>query len=117
MIVKEFAKPDVQMATLGYHSWHVPRLFELSKNLEVMDVPLDHIGMNYVYENINLRSLAGHMKAVNEADLSYPIILDEDGEILDGRHRLMKAILIGIPTIKAVRFETNPRPCKVNDRD
>jgi hypothetical protein len=56
-----------------------------------------------------------HMRAVNDADLDKPIILDEDGELMDGRHRLMKAMLIGNETIKAVRFDENPSPCKVQD--
>ena len=54
-----------------------------------------------------------HMKAVNDADLKRPIILDEDGELMDGRHRLMKAMLLGKKTIKAVRFDENPSPCQV----
>jgi len=54
-----------------------------------------------------------HMRAVSNADLNYPIILDEDGEILDGRHRIMKALFLGKETIKAVRFEENPRPCSI----
>jgi len=42
-----------------------------------------------------------------------PIILDEDGELMDGRHRIMKALLIGLETVKAVRFDQNPPPCRV----
>ena len=64
------------------------------------------------YEELTLRELADHMQAVLDADLSYPIILDEDGEIMDGRHRLMKAILNRESTIKAVRFDVNPSCCE-----
>ena len=81
----------------------------------MMDVPLDHLNLFYTYEKLTLREMVMHMKAVNAADLSVPIILDEDGEIMDGRHRLMKAMLIGAETIKAVRFDENPSPCKHND--
>ncbi len=55
-----------------------------------------------------------HMKAVQEADLNFPIILDEDGEVMDGRHRIMRAMLEGLETVKAVRFEENPSPDKVD---
>jgi ParB-like chromosome segregation protein Spo0J len=55
------------------------------------------------------------MQAVNAADLSKPIILNEDGELLDGRHRIMKALLVGHSTIKAVRFDENPSPCKYRE--
>jgi len=64
---------------------------------------------------LTLREMVMHMKAVNDADMECPIILDEDGDIMDGRHRIMKAILLGLPTIKAVRFEDNPNPCRVKD--
>ena len=52
----------------------------------------------------------GHMRMVLEADLSYPIILDSTGDIMDGRHRVAKALLMGLPTIKFVRFVENPEP-------
>ncbi|GAG07020.1 unnamed protein product, partial [marine sediment metagenome] len=45
---------------------------------------------------------------VNDADLSCPIILDDEGYVMDGRHRVMKALLLKKETIKAVRFEKNP---------
>jgi len=115
MKIKEWIKPEEQMATLGRHSWSVPRLFELSKDLPVMDVCIDHMSVYFVYEKLTLRELVGHMKAVQEADLTFPIILDEDGELMDGRHRLMKAILEGRETIKARRFEVNPSPDKVDE--
>lgn len=113
--IKEWVETKVQCCTLGRHTWSVPRLFELIKNLKVMDVPVEHLNMYYKYEKITLREMVMHMKAVNDADLSYPIILDEDGELMDGRHRLMKAMLTGADTIKVVRFEENPYPCSVTD--
>jgi hypothetical protein len=56
-----------------------------------------------------------HIKAVENADLKCPIILDEDGEIMDGRHRIMKALWKGKKTIKAVRFDVNPSPCREDE--
>ena len=113
--ISKFCDSSDQMAQLGRHSWSVPRLFELSKNLPIMEIPLSHLNIYHKYENLTLRELVGHMKSVNDADLSFPIILDEDGELMDGRHRLMKALLNGEETIKAVRFEKNPSPCKISD--
>lgn len=115
MKIKNWISPQDQMCRLGRHSWSVPRLFELSRGLPVMDVPLSHLGMYYTYEKLTLRDMVMHMKAVQDADLDSPIILDEDGEIMDGRHRLMKAMLAGADTIKVVRFDENPSPCMVSD--
>jgi hypothetical protein len=115
MKIAEWIKPDQQMARLGSHQWAVPRLFELARNLPIMDVVIDHMSVYFTYEKLTLRELVGHMKAVEAADLERPIILDEDGCLMDGRHRLMKAILLGHRTIKAVRFDENPSPCRVDE--
>lgn len=113
MKIKDWVQPKEQMSKIGKHSWSVARLFELSRNLPVMEIPLEHLNMANYYDNLSLREMVMHMKAVNDADLEMPIILDEDGDIMDGRHRIMKAMLIGAETIKAVRFEENPSPCEV----
>jgi len=102
-----------QMAILGRHQWSVPRLIELARELPVMEIPLDHLDVSDSYDKLRLREMVMHVKAIQNADLSFPIILDEDGELMDGRHRIMKAILTGAETIKAVRFEVNPEPCRV----
>lgn len=115
MKIKEWYKPSDQMCTLGRHSWSVPRLFELSRNLPIMEVPINHLSLYYTYEKLTLRDMVMHMNAINNADLDKPIILDEDGELMDGRHRLMKTMLLGLETIKAVRFDQNPIPCKVSE--
>lgn len=115
MKIKTWHHPNDQMCNLGRHTWSVPRLFELSRDLPVMEIPLDHMHVYQVYEKLTLREMVMHMKAVQDADLSKPIILDEDGEIMDGRHRLMKAMLLGEATIKAVRFDENPSPDKVTE--
>lgn len=115
MKIKQFCAPNEQLCVIGRHSWSVPRLFELSRDFPVMEIPLDHLALYYTYQHLTLREMVMHMKAVNSADLSKPIILDEDGELMDGRHRLMKAMLLGEKTIKAVRFDENPIPCKVSD--
>jgi hypothetical protein len=113
MKIEEFIPVNTQMSRLGKSSWSVARLLQLSKSLKVMDIPIDHLNVYYKYDDLTLREMVTHIKAVNEANLDYPIILDEDGELMDGRHRIMKALLNGEKTIKAVRFDENPRPCEV----
>lgn len=80
-----------------------------------MDIPLDHLYVWYDYGKLSLREMVMHWKAAESADMSKPIILDEDGVIMDGRHRLMKAMLHGDAAIKAVRFDKNPLPDKEHD--
>lgn len=115
MKIKDWLSTKDQMCSIGRHSWSVSRLLELSKDLPVMEVPLNHLNVWHSYDKLTLRDMVMHMKAVNAADLNYPIIIDEDGELMDGRHRLMKAMLNGVDTVKVVKFEENPSPCQVKD--
>lgn len=117
MKIKQFPLPEEQLATLGSHQWSVARLFKLSEKFHVMDIPIDHLNIYHKYESMTLREMVMHMKAVQDANLDYPIILDEDGDLMDGRHRIMKALLEGKETIKAVRFDENPHPCKIVETD
>ena len=112
MLIETFPDPKDQLCQLGNHYWSVSRLFELSKNLLVIEIPLDHLNIYYTYKNLTLRQMVMHFDATAEADMDCPIILDEDGELMDGRHRIMKALVKGHKTIKAVRFDKNPKPCK-----
>jgi hypothetical protein len=59
-------------------------------------------------------SLIEHMKIINSAKLDHPIILDEAGRVMDGMHRICKAILQEVPEISAVQFQADPVPDFVN---
>jgi len=96
--------------------WSVLLLIEESKDLPAFDLPLMHMDLSdIVFDQCTPRQMAGHIKAVQNADLSKPIILCEDGSIMDGRHRVIKALVEGKPTVKAVRFDVTPEPCRVED--
>ena len=87
-------------------------LIEQSKNLPVFDAPLStiYLGSEVFTAITNVYDLANHMKRVQETSLEHPIIMDERGFIMDGWHRVAKALLEGRSTIKAVRFEQTPAP-------
>ena len=91
--------------------WSIARLIALSKDLPVFEATMAGIATDYTLtSSADLRDFAAHMRKVLNADLSYPIILAPNGVIMDGRHRLTKAILEGRTTIKAVRFDQMPDP-------
>jgi len=116
MLIEKWEGPeDGQMSQLGKNHWSVERLIDLSKDFKVMRIPLDHLNVYHNYERITLRQMATYIRAVNDSDLSFPIILDEDGEIMDGRHRIVKCLVEGAKTVKAVRFDKNPEPCRRDD--
>jgi hypothetical protein len=89
-------------------TWSVANLIEYTKDLPVMEIPLDHLCIDKDLGNINLRKFVAHLIHVRDCDLDIPIILDENGSIFDGFHRVAKAILENKETIKAVRFEEDP---------
>lgn len=90
--------------------WSVTRLIEHSKGLEIFEIPLAgiFIGEKIFSESRTARAIAEHVKRVNETSLEYPILLDPDGFIMDGWHRVIKALVNGEETIKAVRFIDMP---------
>jgi hypothetical protein len=101
----------------GLLAWDVIRLVSLTKGFAVESVPLSQIrelDEEYWFGDESnrptCRALAEHMKLVEESDLSFPVILDSEGRIFDGMHRVVKALLGGHEEIAAVRFTDNPEP-------
>ena len=101
----------------GYYAWDVDKLVESSKDFPVISVKLSKIkelDENFWYGGHNdiptCRSIAEHMQLVNETSLQYPIILSEEGRVMDGMHRVLKAILNKDKSIKAVKFDKTPEP-------
>ena len=94
----------------GKKVWEITSLIHHVKeqNLEVFDLPLCGINLaTTVWETDGLRikEFARHWKRADEVNLDDPIILDDDGFIMDGWHRVAKALFLGLSTIKAVRFD------------
>jgi hypothetical protein len=99
----------------GLLAWDVDRLVQLSSNLPRKKVPLSSISeLNQNWcgedERPTWNSLIEHLKLIDEADLSFPIILSSAGEVMDGMHRVAKAARQGLKEIEAVQFTEDPEP-------
>ena len=101
----------------GLQAWDVHRLIELTRDLPVVRLPLSSIDeVDTVYwfdddfEKPTVRKVIEHAKLMQEADLAWPIILSSTGRVMDGMHRIAKALMGGHETIDAVRFEVDPEP-------
>ncbi|HTY73334.1 MAG TPA: hypothetical protein VMI11_13050 [Actinomycetes bacterium] len=100
----------------AYDAWDVDRLIELTRGFPVVDAALDSIwelDVDYWSESgsgATPRVLVTHMRLVEEVDPAYPIILGPDGRVMDGMHRVCRALLEGRTTIAAVRFDALPTP-------
>ena len=94
---------------VGGRRWLMANLIAMSKDLEVFDLPL--IGLDLLvspWECASVASFIYHVQRVQDCDLKHPVILGAEGQLMNGWHRICKAILQGDETIKAVRFETTP---------
>jgi hypothetical protein len=100
--------------------WKITSLIHHTKeqNLEVFDLPLCTINLAttvWEFNDLKVINFARHWKRASEVDLDNPVILDDEGFIMDGWHRVAKALFLGLPTIKAVRFDRTP-DCDYNTK-
>ena len=101
----------------GLLAWDVDRLVELSAGFTPIEVPLSEIrelDETFWFDHEDLeptcRRVALHARLMNETDLSHPIVLSQDGRVMDGMHRVCKALIEGRETVRAVRFDVDPEP-------
>ena len=97
----------------GTRAWDVDRLVALARHLQPQLVPvatIRELDEAYWSESMTPRNLAEHARLIAEADLAYPIILSSNGRVMDGMHRVLKALMQGEMYIPAVRFAVDPPP-------
>lgn len=110
-IIQNDPLDDVYVDEESYIS--VKDLIALSRYVEPFNCPIAALDISGApWDECNLLGLADHVRRVNEADLSIPIILDNQGRIADGRHRVIKAIMQGKTTIPAKRIMSEMRYTK-----
>lgn len=114
--IKEFG--EGQFYCDGPRSYAVEDLWEAAKDLPVYEIPLIGIATSeLLWDQVDgdFLSFLKHAELCNQADLSYPVILDVDGNVADGRHRIGKAIMKGLTKIKIQRLVRMPEPTYVFD--
>ena len=101
----------------GLCAWNVERLIELSRDLPRQRVPISAIReldesfwCGAEGQKLTCRQLVDHARLMQECDPAYPIILSRDGRVMDGMHRVCKALLERLSEIEAVRFLDDPEP-------
>jgi len=105
----DFGRIDDQYFKDGNRKWRVSRLILLASKLDTFVIPLKHLNIYNLHPEVkSTREFIDHVKLVMNADMDCPIILDEEGYVMDGRHRICRALLEGMKTIKAVRFDKTP---------
>ncbi len=97
----------------GFRAWNVHRLVKLSRDLPRERIPLSAIReLDEPYwcneGTLTCREVVDHARLMLDCDLGFPIILSSDGRIMDGMHRVCKALLENRTEIEAVRFVHDP---------
>ncbi len=111
------AQYHLRNSSEGLCAWSVHRLVELSSTLTPERVPLSAIreldepfwtgGEN---QKLTCREIVDHARLILESDLAFPVILFSNGRVMDGMHRVGKALLQGLDHVQAVRFTADPKP-------
>lgn len=100
----------------GLDAWDVHNLIRASADLPVVEVALDtitEVDSDYWFTfgpAPTVRRIVDQVRLIQEVDLSYPIILGSDGRVMDGMHRIARAILDSRTSIRAVQFVVDPEP-------
>jgi hypothetical protein len=101
----------------GLCAWDVHSLVQLSSTLVRERVPLSAIAeLDEPYwageesQKLTCREVVEHARLMHESDLEFPVILSSDGRVMDGMHRICKALFEGRDDIEAVRFLQDPQP-------
>jgi hypothetical protein len=100
----------------GYRAWDIDRLVALTRDFPRVQIALSDIReLDEAFPAdekgvVTWRNVVRHMALIEAADPSYPIILGANGQVMDGRHRIAKAMLAGKTSIEAVQFTSDPEP-------
>lgn len=96
----------------GLRAWDIDRLVALTRHLQPELVPVDSIREldEPYWGEMTCREVAEHARLIEKSSLAFPIILSSDGRVMDGMHRVLKALIQGDRQVRAVRFTVDPEP-------
>jgi hypothetical protein len=111
------AQYHLRMSPQGLCAWNVSRLVKLASCLTRERVLLSSIReLDETYwsnddaQKLTCRQIVDHARLILDCDLGFPVILSSDGRVMDGMHRVCKALLRDDESIEAVRFVDDPTP-------
>ena len=103
---------DKQVISIQGRKYNVHAAIFAARDLPVQEMPLDQVYTAYCSPaEDTLRDFVAHCRMVNDADLAFPVLMNENGALIDGKHRLAKAMMLGEKTLKFRRFDTDPPSC------
>lgn len=94
------------------HIWNVESLWVRAQDLIVERFSVDELlrECDSWVRSKDLRRADGTIHRVMAADLNYPVIISPEYFLMDGNHRLAKAVETGVRSVYGVRFPKLPEP-------
>lgn len=77
-------------------------LWEMASHKQPEEMDIERINIGFPRWRLSIPDIINTFKRIEEANLDYPIIIDEHHAIIDGYHRLVKAMMQNKKTIKVV---------------
>jgi len=95
--------------------WYASKLARLAKEQGCKKYKLHLADMDFSnnwghFDGQRIIDMAVHAKRALDTNLSHPIIISPVGGLLDGTHRLMKALIEGRKWVWAIRLKHMPEP-------
>ena len=101
----------------AFDAWDVDRLIELARDLPIREVAVADIAdadadywFGFGLCQPTVRAVAEHAELIRDVEAMWPIILAADGRVMDGMHRVARALMDGRATIDATQFTVTPPP-------
>jgi len=95
----------------GDNIYTAETLIKLSKDLPVERFDLSSVSLDdtefIIWKLDNVWDVVVHYERIKSSDLEKPLILRPDGMVMDGRHRIIKAISEGRGYLPAKRLTTD----------
>ena len=101
--------------------WYTDRLWQRARELPEFDIEvesfqeLDRDCWFGAGRTPTIREVTAHCKRINDVETRFPVVINENGSLMDGGHRLARALLEGEETVRAVQFEEMPEPDVIED--
>ncbi len=98
----------------GLDAWDVDRLIRMTVDFPVERVlvaEIREVDSVYWFDDVHrptVRNIVEHWRLMQQTETTYPIILGPDGRVMDGMHRIARALVEQREVIDAVRFTVLP---------
>ena len=119
--MKKFKSSHSTIVDGKRYVWDVERLWRLAEGLKVFEI--DPLSIKEIDEDCwyggtktpTIANIIDHVRRIENCSFDHPIILNANGDLMDGGHHVAKAILQKAISIKAVQFAVMLAPDNIQE--